>query len=426
VGSVFVLFWASVAFVFIGVGLAALILLCRYFFVPKGYCTLEVNGSEDLTKKVLLGQTLLNALKNEGIAIPSPCGGRASCKQCRVRIVHPVPEPLDTELGAFSQRQLRDGWRLSCQVRLLSDMQVEVSERYLKIETYQASVLSNENVASFIKELIVEIPLDRVFDYRAGSYMEILIPRYSTNTSEWKETIDHRYWGEWTRFDLWDQTIVYEPKEEVARAYSLGSYPEEKTTLLFNVRIAPPPLQKGVVSSEIPWGIGSSYLFSLKAHDRVLMRGPYGESFMKDSSQDLYFLIGGAGSSFGRSHILDLLKRKKSTRKIALWYGARSSKENIYEDLYRGLEKEFPNFSYHLVLSEPTDEDIAHGWPKNDPLKTAFLFKAFEEGALKQMSNPESALYYVCGPPMHNKSVMKLLDDYGVLKENIILDDFGS
>jgi Na+-transporting NADH:ubiquinone oxidoreductase subunit F len=225
---------------------------------------------------------------------------------------------------------------------------------------------------------------------------------------------------------LFGQILDFSRHSKEGRAYSLGSYPGEGLVLKFNVRIATPPFEGGKVSRKIAWGYGSSYLFSLKPGDMVYLTGPYGESFMKDDDRDLYFLIGGAGSSFGRSHILDLFKTKKTKRHVAMWYGARSLKENIYQSDYEEIAKEFSNFSYHLVLSEPTKEDIDAGWPAKDSLKTAFLFKAFEEGQLRHMNNPEESLYYVCGPPMHNKSVMKLLDDYGVPRENIVFDDFGN
>jgi Na+-transporting NADH:ubiquinone oxidoreductase subunit F len=206
----------------------------------------------------------------------------------------------------------------------------------------------------------------------------------------------------------------------------MASYPAEGKILKFNIRIATPPFEGGKPSDKIPWGICSSYTFALKPGDKVILSGPYGESHMVHDERELVFLIGGAGSSFGRSHILHLFETLKTKRKVTMWYGARSLRENIYEEEYRKLDKEFDNFTYHLVLSEPLPEDIEAGWPKDDPIKTAFLFKAFEQGQLRKMEYPEENLYYVCGPPLHNKSVMKLLDEYGVPRESIVLDDFGS
>jgi Na+-transporting NADH:ubiquinone oxidoreductase subunit F len=205
----------------------------------------------------------------------------------------------------------------------------------------------------------------------------------------------------------------------------MASYPAEGRKLMFNIRIATPPFANGTPDAKIPWGICSSYTFGLKPGDDITVSGPYGESFMIDDQRELVFLIGGAGSSFGRSHVLDLFKTRHTKRKVSFWYGARSLKENIYYDEYLSLEKDHSNFTYHLVLSEPLPEDLEKGWDKSDPVKTNFLFRAFELGQLKHMPDPENALFYVCGPPMHNKSVMKLLDDYGVPRNSIILDDFG-
>jgi Na+-transporting NADH:ubiquinone oxidoreductase subunit F len=214
--------------------------------------------------------------------------------------------------------------------------------------------------------------------------------------------------------------------DEVVRAYSMASFPAEGRTLRFNIRIATPPFIAGKMSENIPWGICSAYTFGLKPGDQVRLSGPYGESFMINDNRELVFLIGGAGSSFGRAHVLHLFRTENTKRKVTFWYGARSLRENIYQEEYEQLQKEFDNFKYHLVLSEPLPEDLAGGWPDKDPLKTNFLFRAFEQGQLKQMESPEECLFYVCGPPMHNKSVLKLLDDFGVPRENIVLDDFGN
>ena len=246
----------------------------------------------------------------------------------------------------------------------------------------------------------------------------------------WKETIDKEYLPDWENYGMMDRTLDFSHlptgDNEVIRAYSMASYPAEGRKLRFNIRIATPPFVKGKMADNIPWGICSSYTFSLKPGDKVKLSGPYGESFMINDNRELIFLIGGAGSSFGRSHILHLFNTENTPRKVTMWYGARSLKENIYQDEYEELDKSHPNFSYHLVLSEPLPEDFEKGWPKDDPVKTNFLFRAFKEGQLNKMEEPEENLYYVCGPPMHNVSVLKLLDDYGVPRENIILDDFGS
>lgn len=418
--------YSIVAFLSICVGLTVLILLTRSIFAPKGVCTITINDDSSLTKRVASGQTLLNALSKEGIILPSPCGGRATCKQCKLRVLGGGEAPLDTDIAAFTKRQLQDGWRLSCQVKVHHDLSVHIDEKLLNVKQYRAHVVSNYNVATFIKELVLQLAPEEHIEYRPGAYMQMVIPPFRIRTDEWKGGIDASYWPDWDHFGMFGESLDFSKHSQELRAYSFGSYPAEGNVLKFNVRIATPPFEGGKVSRTIPWGFGSSYLFSLKAGDSVQLLGPYGESFMRHDKRDLYFLIGGAGSSFGRSHILDLFRSKKTNQKVSMWYGARSLKENIYQADYEALVKDFPNFSYHLVLSEPTKEDIEAGWPAKDPLKTAFLFKAFEAGQLKGMEAPEENLYYVCGPPMHNKSVMKLLDDYGVPRENIVLDDFGS
>lgn len=421
--------YSTCAFILIGVGLAWLILFIRQKFVSSEECTIEVNEDAALTIHTSAGRTLLSTLTSNGIPIPSPCGGKATCKQCKVRVVEGALEPLQTDIDTFTKKQIKEGWRLSCQCKVKHDLHVVVDEHLLGVKEWTATVISNQNVATFIKELVVEIPEGEEVPYRSGGYLQFHVPPFTTNTSDWKETMDPLYYQDWEKYNLFGHTINYDSlplkPNEVIRAYSMASYPAEGRRLLFNIRIATPPFVNGKIEN-LPWGICSSYTFSLKPGDKVRLSGPYGESFMVQDDRELIFLIGGAGSSFGRSHILHLFHSEETKRKVSLWYGARSLKENIYQKEYEELQERFPNFSYHLVLSEPLAEDLEKGWPKTDPIKTNFLFKAFEEGQLKHIDYPEEALYYVCGPPMHNKSILKLLDDYGVPRESIILDDFGS
>jgi len=422
--------YAMAAFIIIGVGLTVLILLTRAKFVSSEICTLKINHDESLTIRTQGGQTLLTALTSHGIPIPSPCGGKATCKQCKVKVVAGAAPPLQTDIDTFSKKQLQEGWRLSCQSKVNGDVRVEVDEHALGVKEWSATVISNENVATFIKELVVVIPEGEEIPYRAGGYLQIHVPPFKTQTDEWKGTMDPKFFPDWEKYQLLGHTLDFShlpsPPHEVIRAYSLASYPAEGRRLLFNIRIATPPFVNGKLREDVPWGICSSYTFSLKQGDHVRLSGPYGESFMINDQRELIFLIGGAGSSFGRSHLLHLFYTEQTQRQVSLWYGARSLRENIYQSEYEELGKRFPNFHYHLVLSEPLPEDLEVGWPLKDPIKTNFLFKAFEEGQLKRMDNPEECLFYVCGPPMHNKSVLKLLDDYGVPRESIILDDFGS
>ncbi|MCF7852757.1 MAG: NADH:ubiquinone reductase (Na(+)-transporting) subunit F [Simkaniaceae bacterium] len=417
---------AVIAFIAIGLFLSVMILYARAKLISTKPCHLFINSNESLTKEVPSGQTLLSALSSSGIAVPSPCGGKATCKQCRVQVVEGGGDILETDRATFSPKELKSGWRLSCQCKVKDDMALKLPEAYLTLREFKGRVVSNQNVATFIKELVIEVDEADLPEYRPGDYLQFHVPPYKTNTSDWKQTMEEKYFHDWETFNLFGVDIDYSKlDEEVIRAYSMASYPLEGNILKFNIRIASPPFVKGKMM-DAPWGICSSYLFSLKQGDEVQLSGPFGESHMIHDDRELIFLIGGAGSSFGRSHILDLFLHKKAHRKITLWYGARSLKENIYQDDFEKLAKERENFAYRLVLSEPLPEDIEAGWPKDDPVKTGFLFKAFQVGMLDTMEEPENALYYVCGPPMHNASVMKLLDNYGVERDSIILDDFGS
>lgn len=422
--------YAIAAFVIIGTGLAGLILFTRAKLVSTEACHIDVNHDKELSFTTPGGVTLLSALSGHGIPIPSPCGGKATCKQCKVQIIEGAPDPIEIEMGSFTKKQIKEGWRLSCQTKVKHDLGVHVEESVLGTKEWICKVLSNENVATFIKELIVELPEGEEVNYRSGGYLQVHVPPFESNTSDWKETMDPKYFPDWEKYKLFGHHLDFTalPKEpnEVIRAYSMASYPAEGRKLMFNIRIATPPFAGGKMMEGVPWGICSSYTFGLKKGDTIKLSGPYGESYMINDSRELVFLIGGAGSSFGRSHIMHLFRTEKTQRKVTMWYGARSIKENIYQEEYEQLEKEFNNFRYNLVLSEPLPEDIAAGWPAKDPLKTNFLFHAFELGQLKHMDYPEEALYYVCGPPLHNKSVLKLLDEYGVPRDSIILDDFGN
>lgn len=422
--------YAILAFVTIGVGLASLILFTKAKLVSQELCEININEDPALTKEVPGGGTLLVALTSNSIPIPSPCGGKATCKQCKVQILEGAGEALETDKATFTKKQLKEGWRLSCQAKVKNSMKLHIEIESLNVKEWSGTVISNENVATFIKELVVEIPEGEEVPYQSGGYLQFHVPPFQTNSEEWKQTMEKKYWPDWEKYQMFGKEINFSSlpigSDEVVRAYSTASYPAEGRTLKFNIRIATPPFMHGKMADDIPWGICSSYTFGLKHGDKVRLSGPYGESFMKKDDRELIFLIGGAGSSFGRSHVLQLFKTERTQRKVTLWYGARSLRENIYQEDYEQLQKEFNNFHYQLVLSEPLPEDIEGGWPAKDPLKTNFLYRAFEEGQLKQMDAPEECLYYVCGPPMHNKSVLKLLDDYGVPRENIVLDDFGN
>lgn len=422
--------YAVIAFAFICVGLTAVILFAKAKLVSTAARTISINDDPSLTKTVQGGGTLLLALTSNGIPIPCPCGGKATCKQCRVQILEGASEPLETDRATFTKKQLKEGWRLSCQAKVKEDIKIHVEADALAVREWTAEVKSNENVATFIKELVLELPEGEEVPYRSGGYVQFHVPPFTTNSSDWKATMEPQYYPDWEKFKLFDKSINFNDlptgADETIRAYSMASYPAEGRTLKFNIRIATPPFIAGKIAEDLPWGICSAYTFSLKPGDKVRISGPYGESFMINDDRELIFLIGGAGSSFGRSHILHLFKTEKTKRKVTLWYGARSLRENIYQKEYEDLAKEHSNFKYCLVLSEPLPADIEAGWPTKDPIKTNFLFRAFDAGQLRHMEYPEECLYYVCGPPLHNSSVLKLLADYGVPRENIVLDDFGN
>lgn len=420
----FTLVLAGAFFLALGLLLSLMILFAKRLFVSTEACKITIN--DEIVKEVDGGGTLLFNLLDLGFSVPSPCGGKATCLQCRVRVTGGGGEVLETDRSTFTPSQLKEGWRLSCQCKVKGDLQVILPASQVSTNTFVGEVVSNENVATFIKELVVKIPEGVNPKYIPGDYFQFHIPAYRTNTSDWKKTIRKEFWADWERYKFFDRKIVYEPVEDVVRAFSCASYPDERGVLKFNVRIASPPMENGKLKWGIPWGIGSSYLFSLDEGDQLELSGPHGDSHMIDDGSEIIFLIGGAGSSFGRSHIMDLFESKKTKRKVTLWYGARSLRENIYEEDFKSLVDRYPNFAYNIVLSDPLEEDFVAGWPHKDPLKTNFVYKAFEMGQLSQMSNPESNLYYVCGPPMHNKMVMELLDDVGVPRERIILDDFGN
>ncbi len=422
--------YAIISFICVGVGLTAIILFTKNRFISGEDCCITVNDDPLLNETVTSGSVLLVNLTSHGISIPSPCGGKATCKQCRVQIVSGATEPLETDKATFTRKELNEGWRLSCQTKVKGDLKLQIDPHILGVTEWKGRVISNQNVATFIKELIIEIPKQDKVSYRSGGYLQFHVPPFRTNTEDWKQTMDPKYFPDWEKYHLFGHQIDFSSlptgPNGIVRAYSMASYPAEGNILRFNIRIATPPFIAGKIAENVPWGICSSYTFSLKPGDEVRLSGPYGESFMIDDDRELIFLIGGAGSSFGRSHILHLFRSEKTSRKVSLWYGARSLRENIYQAEYEQLAKEFSNFKYNLVLSEPLEEDIAAGWPVKDPLKTNFLFRSFNIGQLKMMDAPEDSLFFVCGPPMHNKSVLQLLDDNGVPRENIVLDDFGN
>lgn len=398
-----------VMFTVIIIGLTAVILAARSKLVSTGDVTIEVNGDPEHTLTTQAGGKLLNTLAANGIFLSSACGGGGSCAQCKCRVEEGGGSILPTEESHFTLREKKEGWRLSCQVPVKQDMKIEVPEEVFGVQKWECEVIENPNVATFIKELNLKLPEGEEVGFRAGGYVQLVAPPYDIKFSDFD--IEEEYRGDWEKFGLFN--ISHKNNEEIIRAYSMANYPEEKGILKFNIRIATPP-----PNSNHPPGLMSTYVFALKPGDKVTVMGPFGEFFAKDTDAEMIFIGGGAGMAPMRSHIFDQLKRLKSDRKISFWYGARSWRETFYNEEYDQLAEEFPNFEWHLALSDPQPEDNWEG-------PTGFIHNVLYENYLKDHPAPEDCEYYMCGPPMMNASVIKLLVDMGVEPENILLDDFG-
>jgi Na+-transporting NADH:ubiquinone oxidoreductase subunit F len=401
----------------LGVFLFTLIILILVFVILAARSKLVAGGSVQITindEKVLTvptGGKLMNALADSDIFIPSACGGGGTCGQCTVKVFEGGGAILPTETSLISKREAKDHYRLSCQVAVKQDMRIAVPEEIFGIRKIECTVTSNRNVASFIKELVLELPPGEELDFRAGGYIQIECPPHDLKFSDFD--IDEQFRDEWDRYKLWR----YEShvKQTVSRAYSMASFPLEKTTVKLNVRIATPP--PGADDS-IPPGIMSSYIFSLKPGDKAVISGPYGEFFARNTDNEMVFIGGGAGMAPMRAHIFDQLKRLHSKRKMSFWYGARSLREMFYVEEFDELARSNDNFTWHIALSEPLPEDNWTGY-------TGFIHNVLFEKYLQDHPAPEDCEYYLCGPPMMNTAVIKMLEDLGVTKDHILLDDFG-
>ena len=396
-------------FTVVVVGLVLVILAARSKLVSTGDVTIEVNGDPEHTITTQAGGKLLNTLAANGVFLSSACGGGGSCAQCKCRVEEGGGSILPTEESHFTLREKKEGWRLSCQVPVKQDMKIEVPEEIFGVKKWECEVISNPNVATFIKELNLKLPEGEEVAFRAGGYVQLVAPPYDIKFSDFD--IEEKYRGDWEKFELFN--ISHKENEEVIRAYSMANYPEEKGILKFNIRIATPP-----PGTNHPPGLMSTYVFNLKPGDKVTVMGPFGEFFAKDTDAEMVFVGGGAGMAPMRSHIFDQLKRLNSKRKISFWYGARSWRETFYNDEYDQLAEEHDNFEWHLALSDPQPEDNWEG-------PTGFIHNVLYENYLKDHPAPEDCEYYMCGPPMMNASVIKMLLDLGVEPENILLDDFG-
>ncbi|MGI3130970.1 NADH:ubiquinone reductase (Na(+)-transporting) subunit F [Halopseudomonas pachastrellae] len=402
--------------IYLGVGmftaivlsLVAIILIARSKLVSSGDVSIEINGERTVT--VAAGSKLLNTLSANGIFLSSACGGGGTCAQCKCIVESGGGEMLPTEESHFTKREAKEGWRLSCQTPVKQDMKIEVPEEVFGVKKWECTVESNPNVATFIKELTLKLPEGENVDFRAGGYVQLECPPHTVNYKDFD--IQPEFRGDWDKFNLWK--YVSKVDETTIRAYSMANYPEEKGLVKFNIRVASPPPGR----DDLPPGKMSSWVFSLKAGDKVTVYGPFGEFFAKDTDAEMVFIGGGAGMAPMRSHIFDQLKRLNSKRKMSFWYGARSLREAFYVEEYDQLAAENDNFKWHLALSDPLPEDNWEG-------PTGFIHNVLFENYLKDHPAPEDCEFYMCGPPMMNASVIKMLQDLGVEPENILLDDFG-
>ncbi|AVI65016.1 MULTISPECIES: NADH:ubiquinone reductase (Na(+)-transporting) subunit F [Shewanella] len=388
--------------------LVIVILIAKKKLVATGEVTISINEDAEKSIQVAAGDKLLGALASQSIFIPSACGGGGTCGQCRVKIKSGGGDILPTEMGHITKKEAKEGCRLACQVSVKTDMELELDEEIFGVKKWQCQVISNDNKATFIKELLLELPEGEDVRFKAGGYIQIEAPAHVVKYADFD--IPEKYRGDWDKYGLFD--IVSTVNEEVLRAYSMANYPDEKGRIMLNVRIATPP------SANVPAGKMSSYIFNLKAGDTVTISGPFGEFFVKETDAEMVFIGGGAGMAPMRSHIFDQLKSKKTTRKMSFWYGARSTREVFYQADFDALAAENDNFVWHVALSEPLPEDNWTGY-------TGFIHNVIYENYLKNHKAPEDCEYYMCGPPIMNSSVIKMLESLGVEPENILLDDFG-
>ncbi len=397
-------------FTLIVLALVLVILFAKSKLVSSGDVTISINGDPEKAVTTAAGGKLLGALADQGIFIPSACGGGGTCGQCRVDVLSGGGDILPTEEGHINKRQAKAGCRLACQVAVKQDMVIEVEDEIFGVQKWECEVISNDNQATFIKELVLKIPDGESVPFKAGGYIQIEAPAHHVKYSDFD--IAEQYRGDWEHFGFFK--VESKVDDETLRAYSMASYPEEEGIIMLNVRIATPPPGK----LHLPAGKMSSYIFSLKPGDKVTISGPFGEFFAKETDNEMVFIGGGAGMAPMRSHIFDQLKRLKSKHKMSFWYGARSKREMFYEDDYNGLAADNDNFKWHVALSDPQPEDNWEGM-------TGFIHNVLFEEYLKDHEAPEDCEYYMCGPPMMNAAVIHMLKDLGVEDENIMLDDFG-
>ena len=391
--------------------LVFLLILAGKKLLPQGDVQILINDYAEKSPTVKPGGTLLSALSSQNIFIPSACGGGGTCSMCKCQVIDGGGDILPTEVSHFSRSEAKENWRLACQVKVKNDMKIKIPDEIFSIQKWNCTVKSNRSVATFIKELIVELPKGQEIDFKSGGYIQIDIPKYKLSYSEFD--IEDEYREDWDRFKMWD-LVAQNNEDGVFRAYSMANHPAEGNIIMLNVRIAHPPPQKW----DAPPGVASSYIYNLKPGDKVDISGAYGEFFIKDTDREMVYIGGGAGMAPLRSHLFHLFHTLKTGRKVSYWYGARSKREMFYDSHFKKIQKEFPNFSYNVALSDPLEEDNWKGY-------TGFIHQVVLDNYLSNHEDPTEIEYYMCGPPMMNSAVTNMLHDLGVEDDMIDFDDFG-
>lgn len=404
--------------VFLGFNLLLvfIILYAKSKLMPSGLVKITINGGEVIETEA--GSSLLTTLSGKQIFLPSACGGGGTCAMCKCRVMSGGGEILTTEAPFFTRKEQQSNWRLGCQVKVKEDMQIVIPEEIMGIKKWECEVVSNKNVATYIKELVVKLPEGEFLNFESGCYIQIDVPVCEIDFKNDLFKIDKKFHEDYDKFNIWD--LKMKNSEPIFRAYSMANHPAEGNIIMLNIRLATPPFdRKAGKFMDVNPGICSSYVFSLKPGDKVNIAGPFGDFHIKPTKKEMIYIGGGAGMAPLRSHLFHLFHTKKEReRKVSFWYGGRSSREIFYTEHFRDIEKEFPNFQYNIALSEPLPEDNWTGY-------TGFIHSILYDNYLKHHSEPEDVEYYLCGPPMMNAAVFRMLDDLGVPPENIAFDDFG-
>ncbi len=409
-----VLVVSIIVFLVIILALVGMLLYARKKLLPQGEVVITINGEKELV--VEPGTTLLNTLSNEKIYLPSACGGGGTCGMCVCQVTEGAGEILPTEKPFFTRKEQQSNYRLGCQVRVRDNMKIEIPEEIFGIKKWECEVVSNDNVATFIKEFVVKLPEGENLNFKSGGYIQIDVPKSEIPFKDFE--IDEEYHEDWDALKAWD--LVMKTNEPIYRAYSMANHPAEGNIIMLNIRIATPPWdRKNNAFMKVNPGICSSYIWSLKPGDKVTISGPYGDFFVKETENEMMFIGGGAGMAPMRSHIFDQFHTLKTNRKASFWYGGRSLRELFYMDDFESIEKDHPNFSFHVALSEPKEEDNWTGY-------TGFIHSVIYENYLKDHPEPEEIEYYLCGPQLMTDAVISMLDSLGVPPENIMFDDFGN